>query len=226
MPGPVVLERLDCLRRIEVPGEGDAVGAHSLIGRAALLTGRAAHDAVLVIALPGALTPAQTPDVGDAVAGIIDRGLQPGVPGLVHRPALNGLRRLEPGGIGHVLVVEHERAALHDRWRVEGAVERPFLDRLRHPLGELFLGVVVSEGDDRLVVGVVLDVRAVGQRTGPSRRPPPPRSRCVGKSCSKGTALNSMLTLAYWGSLCREGFGHLLQRDQRVLDHSRSGTGS
>ena len=123
VPSPVILERLDRLRRVQVSGEGDAVGAHPLIGRATLLTGRAAHDAVLVIALPGALAPAQTPDVGDTVAGVINRGLQPGVPGLLHRPALNGLRRLEPGGVSHVLVVEHERAALHERWRVEGAVE-------------------------------------------------------------------------------------------------------
>src|SRR5215210_7995710 len=69
MPVPVVFERLDCFRRVQVSLEGDAVGTNSHIGRAALLTGRATHNAVLVVTLVRALAPAQPPRVGNAVAG-------------------------------------------------------------------------------------------------------------------------------------------------------------
>jgi hypothetical protein len=108
------------------------------------------------------LAPAQPPRIGNTVASVIDGRLLPGVPRLVHRPTLDGLRRLQPGRVGHVLVVEHHRAALHDRRRVEGLFVGALVDRLRHELGQLLVGVVLLEREDRAVVGIVLDVRAIG----------------------------------------------------------------
>src|SRR3954469_25228772 len=61
MPRPVVLERLDRLRRVEITDESDTIRTDAGKGWAVLLPSRAAQDAVFVVTLIGALAPAQTP---------------------------------------------------------------------------------------------------------------------------------------------------------------------
>src|SRR5215212_100094 len=132
VPRPIVLERLHRLWRVEIALEGDTVRSNTGEGRTVFLARGAAQDAVLVVSLPGALSPAEAPDVRHAVASVIDGRFLPSVPGLVHRPTLDGLRWLQSGRVGHILVVEHQRAAFHSRRRIKGPLERTLIDRLRH----------------------------------------------------------------------------------------------
>jgi len=83
-------------------------------------------------------------------------------------------------------------------------------------LRKLFFGVVLGKGDDRLVIGVVLDIRAIGQE-----------EVHLGARCHRGLdgweefregdgrVLNRYVCVL--GIALPEGLGHLVQRDQYFI---------
>src|SRR5262249_59391287 len=91
------LDRLGC---VHVTMEGDAVLGDAQVGRRTLRAGRAAYDASLIVAEVDTLAPAQ-PIHADIAAGVLLYRLAPVGQRFIHRPALEGVGRLDARRIGH-----------------------------------------------------------------------------------------------------------------------------
>src|SRR2546425_9891760 len=138
----VELHRLDGFRCVHVADEGDAVRTHAVVSGTALRAVGPAEDAVLVVADPGALTPAQPPHRRDARSGWPRGGLLPSFQRFGHRPARpQRLRRFDAGRIGHLLVFHQQRAGMH-HW---GAIEHTAVASLLIRLGKTLYFLVGAE---------------------------------------------------------------------------------